>query len=183
VSIQQLGLSSLFSNSSALSSLQGVSSLLQSGQTQQSGQVGDSDAASDAAGISQASQFLSKLEQLKQQDPAQFKEVPSQIADKLAAAAQQQTQGADSQFLTQLADKFRNAAQTGDLNQLQPPAGGHHGHHHHRVAQAYGRNQQDPTQLLLGSGQNSSQSAALSSDTRNVLSSIFQQVNNVAVPA
>ena len=183
MSIQQIGLSSLFSNSSALTSLPGIGSLLQTGQTQQSGQVSNSDGASDAAGISQASQFLSKLEQLKQQDPAQFKQVLSQIADKLAAAAQQQGQGADSQFLTQLSDKFRNAAQTGDLSQLQPPTGAHHGHHHHRVAQAYGQNQQDPTQLLLNSAQNSGQDTGLNSNTRNLLASIFQQVNNSAVPA
>jgi hypothetical protein len=180
MSIQQIGLSSLFSNSSAVTSLQGISSLPQPSQTQQSGQVSDPDAASDSAGISQASQFLSKLEQLKQQDPAQFKQVLSQIADKLTAAAQQQTQGTDSQFLTQLADKFRNAAQTGDLSQLQPPAGGHHGHHHH-VAQAYAQNQQDPTQLLLSSAQNSGQSTGLTSNTQNLLASVFQQVNNTAL--
>lgn len=109
-------------------------------------------AASDPTGGTQLSrfgQFLSKLQSLEQSDPAQAKQVLETIASKVKDPT--------------LAQKFQQAAQTGDLSGLQPPAqgaqgaqaGGHHHGHHHRGASAYQQSQQstststDPTQMLL----------------------------------
>jgi hypothetical protein len=85
---------------------------------------------------------MSKLQQLQQQDPAQFKQVAGQLATSLQQAAQQS--GNSSGFLSQLASGLQQAAQTGEMPTLQPPNGTsgqsnsgqavhHHGsgHHHH----------------------------------------------------
>ena len=80
----------------------------------------------DSATFSKPSEIYAKLQQLMQQDPTKAKALLSQIADQLKTAAQQQTGDAATR-LNDLASKFENAAQTGDLSQLKPPA--HHGHH------------------------------------------------------
>src|ERR1700692_1322089 len=54
-------------------------------------------------------QLLSNLQQLETQNPAEFKQIVSQIASQLQTAAQQ-TQGPQSSFLTNLADKFGSVA-------------------------------------------------------------------------
>ncbi|HUJ60721.1 MAG TPA: hypothetical protein VLX92_19600 [Kofleriaceae bacterium] len=76
--------------------------------------------------------FMSKLQSLEQTDPAKAKTVLATIAQKLGAKAQQ-VGGAQGQKLQALADKFNQAAQTGDLSALKPPASGQPGggHHHH----------------------------------------------------
>jgi len=68
----------------------------------------------------------------------QFKSVMSSIADTLKTDAQSAT-GPQAQHLTDLANKFSQAAQTGQMPDLQPPgqqqgASGHHHHHHHQVS-------------------------------------------------
>ena len=71
--------------------------------------------------VSKPAQLLSKLQQLQEQDPEKLKEVLAQIADALRSAAAADD-SEESQFLTMLADKFDEAAKTGDLSVLQPPA-------------------------------------------------------------
>lgn len=88
------------------------------------------------ATLSTPGQLFGELQQLSQQDPAKFKAVAAQLATTFQNAASQAS-GPQAQFLTQLANQFTQAAQTGTL---QPPqgaqgagasSGGHHHHHHH----------------------------------------------------
>ena len=93
-------------------------------------------ATTDSAQISPMASLLNQLQQLQQTDPDKFKSVMSSIADTLKADAQNAT-GSKAQHLTELANKFDQAAQTGQMPDLQPKgqqqgATGHH-HHHHQV--------------------------------------------------
>jgi hypothetical protein len=85
--------------------------------------------------VSKPGEFMAKLSQLLQQDPAKFKQITQQISDQLKTAAQSAS-GPQAQFLTKLSDNFAQASSSGNLTALQPPgAGGEHatvgGHHHH----------------------------------------------------
>jgi hypothetical protein len=94
--------------------------------------------AAATATISTPGQLFGELQQLSQQDPSKFKAVAAQLASTFQNAASQAS-GPQAQFLTQLANQFTQASQTGTL---QPPqgaqgsqgaggaAGGHHHHHH-----------------------------------------------------
>ena len=87
----------------------------------------------DRAEISGPGKLFSELKQLAAQDPAKFKQVVSDIAAKLKAAAgatASPTTGVNgNSFLNDLAAKFESAAQSGDASGLQPSGG--HGHRHH----------------------------------------------------
>jgi hypothetical protein len=110
--------------------------------------VGASDSASGAeagvASISTPGQFFSDMQQLSQTNPSEFKAVAGQVATSFQNAASQAS-GSQAQFLTNLANQFTQAAQTGSLQTPQGapsvPAvqgaqgaashpGGHHHHHH-----------------------------------------------------
>jgi hypothetical protein len=67
----------------------------------------------DSAHISGPAQLFGELQQLQSQNPAQFKQVVSDIATQLQNAAKQTT-GQQADFLTNLADKFQTASTTGD---------------------------------------------------------------------
>ena len=85
------------------------------------------------ADISPAGSFFGNLEKLKEQDPAKLKQVLSDISTQLQTAAQSAS-GSQQQFLTQLADKFQSASQSGDISALQAHKDhGHGGHHHHHA--------------------------------------------------
>jgi hypothetical protein len=95
-------------------------------------------ATTDSAQLSPMAALLNQLQQLQQTDPTKFKSVMSNIAATLTTDAQNAT-GPQAQHLTELADKFSQAAQTGQMPDLQPPgqqqgASGHHHHHHHQVS-------------------------------------------------
>jgi hypothetical protein len=90
----------------------------------------------DSAQLSPMASLLNQLQQLQQSDPTKFKSVMSSIADTLKTDARNAT-GPMADRLNALADKFSQAAQTGQMPDLQPkgqPQGtsGHH-HHHHQV--------------------------------------------------
>ena len=94
--------------------------------------------ATDSAQLSPMASLLNQLQQLQQTDPDKFKSVMSSIADTLKVDAQNAT-GPQAQRLTNLANKFSQAAQTGQMPDLQPPgqqqgASGHHHHHHQQVS-------------------------------------------------
>lgn len=74
-------------------------------------------AAESTATISGPGQFFSEMEQLSQQNPAEFQAVAAQVATTFQNAASQAS-GPQAQFLTNLANMFSQAAQTGVL---QPP--------------------------------------------------------------
>ncbi|HEX4456557.1 MAG TPA: hypothetical protein VIA18_01225 [Polyangia bacterium] len=71
-----------------------------------------------SAAVSSFAQFLSKLQNLAQTNPTKEKSVLNDIASKLQTQAQ--ASGGDAgQRLSQMADRFSQAAQTGDLSALQ----------------------------------------------------------------
>jgi hypothetical protein len=121
---------------SALSSTDPLAALLQTQSTSDpstavpSSTLASSLAPAATASISGAGQLFSLLQQLQQTNPTQFKQVTGQIASQLSAAAQQQSGGA-STVLSQLANKFQQASQSGSLGSFTGPQGAHHGHHHH----------------------------------------------------
>jgi len=102
---------------------------------------------SASATISKPGQFFSAMQQLSQQNPAQFKAVAAKVAASFQSAANQAS-GPQAQFLTNLANQFNQAAQSGTLAPSQGPqsprapqgvqgagqsgsgAGTHHHHHH-----------------------------------------------------
>jgi len=95
--------------------------------------------AAATATISTPGQLFGELQQLSQQDPSKFKAVAAQLATIFQNGASQAS-GPQAQFLTQLANQFTQASQTGTLQSpqsAQPAAGvsaatgGHHHHHHH----------------------------------------------------
>jgi hypothetical protein len=95
--------------------------------------------------ISTPGQFFSEMQQLSQQNPTEFKTVAAAVATTFQNAASQAS-GSQAQLLSNLANPFSQAAQTGSLQAPQAPpsgsqaaqgtqsggsAGGHHHHHHH----------------------------------------------------
>jgi hypothetical protein len=67
---------------------------------------------------------VARLGQLQASDPEKLKVVLSDLVTKLNAAAAQQPDGPAKEMFTRLANRFQQAAQTGDLSALR-----HHGHH------------------------------------------------------
>jgi HSP90 family molecular chaperone len=103
-------------------------------------QVPATDATSTTAStqLSPMATLLNQLQKLQQSDPSKFKSVMSSIADALKGDAQNAT-GQQAQRLNDLADKFSQAAQTGQMPDLQPPGQqqGAAGHAHHHRVQSY----------------------------------------------
>jgi hypothetical protein len=79
--------------------------------------------------ISKPGQLLSQLKDLAASDPAKFKAVTADIAQKLKDAASAQG-GSGADFLNKLADRFSAASESGNASDLTPGAGQAHGHHH-----------------------------------------------------
>lgn len=89
----------------------------------------------DTSHVSKMGQLMKQLQDLEKSDPAKAKQALTQIASKLndaAASATGPLGGDDAQHLKDLAAKFSDAAQSGDLSKLEPKAG----HHHHAQAQS-----------------------------------------------
>jgi len=125
---------------------------------------------SGTAFVSPFAQILSQLQLLQQTDPTKLKSVLGDIATQLQAAAQQDG-GAAGQRLSALANKFQQAAQTGDLSGLQPHHQ-FHGHHHGGAA-AY---QQTSDQALALPTSGSAVPAPSSDDPRTQVLDIIQSV-------
>ncbi|MBZ5675303.1 MAG: hypothetical protein LAP61_13755 [Acidobacteriia bacterium] len=107
-------------NSSLLSE---IDSYLSTQQTSGSTSTNASNATpSDRVDFSQVAQLFKELQKLQSTDPAEFKKVLTDAANKLKDAAGQQSDSAVASFLTNLADKFQQAADTGDLSALKPPS-------------------------------------------------------------
>jgi hypothetical protein len=92
-----------------------------------------------SSSISPVASFLSQLDQIQQQSPAQYSNVASSIATQLqadATAAQNSGNTAQAKTLTQLATEFQSSAQSGQVPSaqvLQKALAGHHGHHGHHA--------------------------------------------------
>jgi len=72
----------------------------------------------DQVDFSQAGSSMSQLLQLQKTDPERFKEVTQKISDSLATAAGANGDPLQSQFLTEMSQKFAASAQTGALPDL-----------------------------------------------------------------
>jgi hypothetical protein len=75
----------------------------------------------DSMDKSRPGEFFNKLEALKESDPEKFKEIVTQIADKLETAAKDEDLSSASSMLTDLATRFRDVANGGDISQIKPP--------------------------------------------------------------
>ncbi len=96
----------------------------------------------ESATISTPGQLFSELQQLSQSDPTKFKAVAGQLATSFQNAAANAT-GPEAKMLTNLANTFSAASQSGTLQPPQAQAGAaqaggasgsggaHHHHHHH----------------------------------------------------
>jgi hypothetical protein len=88
----------------------------------------------DNSQLSPFAQVLSTLQQLQQNNPAEYQQVTQQIATNLQSAAQTaQSQGNTNAAneLNQLATDFTNASSSGQLPDIQDLAKAFGGHHHH----------------------------------------------------
>lgn len=126
-------------------------------------------ATGSSASISGFAQLLGNLQQLQTQNPAAFQRTVTQIASQLQTAAKQQ-QGPESQYLSNLAAKFENIANGGNLSQLQPH---HHGHHQHS-AQTYNSAGQATAQGI---------SDGIPSSSSSQLQSLFASLNTQVTQA
>jgi hypothetical protein len=87
-----------------------------------------------SSSISPTASFLSQLDQIQQQSPAQYSNIATSMATQLqadATAAQNSGNTAQAKTLTQLATEFQNSAQSGQVPSaqvLQKTLAGHHGH-------------------------------------------------------
>ena len=100
---------------------------------------------SDSTAISGPGQFFSQLQQMSTQNPAEFKQVMAQMAQKADSEAQTLGTSPQAQQLETMAGRVEQAAQTGDFASLLPQnasatngaaqapgtQAAHSGHHHH----------------------------------------------------
>src|ERR1700722_3764343 len=84
---------------------------------------------SDSANFSQFAHLFQQLQQLQTTNPADFKQVTASAASQLQAAAKQSTDPAQASFLSNLADKFQQASQSGNLSSFENGAQQTSGHH------------------------------------------------------
>jgi HSP90 family molecular chaperone len=76
----------------------------------------------DGTKMSNPGEMMSKLQELQEEDPEEFLTVMEQIAEELeAAAAEEEEATGQPSRLSDLAAKFREAAESGDLSVLKPP--------------------------------------------------------------
>ena len=99
--------------------------------------------------------------------------VLTDIADKLQAAAQKDG-GRQGQELSNLASKFQQAAQTGDLSALRP-AHHHHGHHHPGAVSYQQASDQTPPTHTPGNGQGGSPATDLRSQVLDIIGQVISQ--------
>ncbi|WP_321472423.1 hypothetical protein [uncultured Paludibaculum sp.] len=78
------------------------------------------------AKVSTLGNLMSQLNELQQSDQEQFKTTTSKIAEKLKEAAAEASESGDSEKatkLSELAQKFETASETGEMPDLRPPDG------------------------------------------------------------
>ncbi len=114
--------------------------------------------------LSPLAQVMSKLQQLQQQNPAEYQKVTQDIATNLQKAAQ--TAQADGNIpeadkLNQLAAPFQSASTTGQPLNMKDVAQavGHHHHHHHGAPPPNGADA-DSSAAGISTGSNQSPSPA-----------------------
>lgn len=104
--------------------IQSIMSQLES--LSKSAQEQDTSASSllDASATMQLSgpgKMLAGLEQAYENDPEQFAATLNSLADQLEAAAEKTTDSMEKARITDMAQRLRTVAETGDVSQLKPP--------------------------------------------------------------
>lgn len=99
----------------------------------------------DSVSLSGHGLLLSRLQSLQASDPAKFRQVLTETAGQLQSAAHQEGNTPHGRALGELATKFQNVANGGDLSQLRPAT------YPNRVHQAYGTHQANGVQEVLNS--------------------------------
>lgn len=122
----------------------------------------------DTLDISKPAELYSKLQQLAESDPEKLKEVCSSIAEKLNTAAE----SSDDPMLSDLAEKFQNVADGGDVSQLKPPPPPGGGGKPNGIEQ-YSKQQDSKLVDFLSSSQSGNKT-----DADELLSSILEEVNS-----
>jgi hypothetical protein len=130
-------------------------------QTQGTSQTTSSQDAAANIKLSPMGQMMSKLESLSESDPDKFKELTLQISEKLKTAASKAT-GKDAEMLTEMADQFAKASESGDMSALRPPKPPDGAH-----------DQSAPPPPTRG------QDGGPSDDVRSVMDDIFQQALSI----
>ncbi|MCE5200874.1 MAG: hypothetical protein ABFD54_09835 [Armatimonadota bacterium] len=128
----------------------------------------------DSLDLSKPAEIYSKLQELAKSDPEKLKEVCAKIADKLSSAAEESS-GGDNKMLSDLAEKFQNVAEGGDVSQLKPPEPPSGGGRPQPPVEQYAKQQDAQLADFLNSqgSQNTSES-----DKDQLLSSILDEIND-----
>jgi len=125
-------MSTISSTGSAYGTLSTYQLLTSSAQAQEVSQTQATDTATgsvtskdtDQAKVSQFGQLMSKLQQMSTSDPQAFTATAQTIAGNLAQSAQEATDPGQKAAFTYMADKFAEAAETGDMESLKDIASG-----------------------------------------------------------
>jgi hypothetical protein len=88
----------------------------------------------DRVDFSEIAQVMKDLSKLQSTDPARFKQVLSDAATQFQNAAGKETDPEKAKLLHDLANRFQQAADSGDLSALAPQQKTVHGHHRHHHA-------------------------------------------------
>jgi hypothetical protein len=109
----------------SVSSISRTSSILQTSAVSSTASVNDVAQIDgpEPAGVSQMADRMKQLEELSKSDPEKFKKVMTSLADQIQEQADQADQAGDGRasLLSEMAQKFKQAADTGDVSALQPP--------------------------------------------------------------
>lgn len=164
-------------NSSLLSEISAFNNTKTSGNAKRASALG----APDQIDFSQSASLFRQLQQLQTSNPAEFKQVLSDAATKFQTAAKQTSDSTQASFLSSLAAQFQQAANSGDISGLKPPAsaGGtygahHHRHHHNAGADITAASANVGTQNVLTSVLSSTQTTQPSNQVQNALLNIFR---------
>ncbi len=92
-----------------------------SGSTQGVGGMMGGQGGPDRAEFSQMAQRMSNLNTLAESDPDKFKSLTSDMATKLKSLADEATDETEKARLSEMAEKFTSASESGDASELAPP--------------------------------------------------------------
>jgi hypothetical protein len=141
--------------------------------------IGATDGSNNVDGIdmSKPGKLFSELKQLQQSDPTKFKQVVTDIANKLDAASKDPANSSASTMLSNMASKFKDVANGGDISELQPPQGHHHHHHHSQTQDATSSYQAQSQSTQANPLASSTAASTGSSSLQDLFNGIFDEVN------
>jgi len=131
----------------------------------------------DSAEMSNPAEFFNNLEELQKSDPEKFQEVVSSIADQLEEATEDEDLSSVSSMLSNLAAKFRDVANGGDISQLKPPEPPANPGMMPPDEQ-YAQQEQD-LQNSISYGSSITSQNSVQSKLNELFSSIFSSLNNI----